>query len=120
MKLVELYFTADFGLLLRENSIVNRVACPTKLVEYLRFGVIPVLDSPFVGDFAELGMAYVALEDLRSGRVPSIRRRLEMALHNFKIVRILESQGHNAANQLLAAFWPRRPPAGFELEAQPA
>jgi hypothetical protein len=114
------YFTSDFGLLLREDLLVNRVACPTKLVEYLRFGVIPVMESPSVGDFPALGMTYVALEDLRSGRVPSIQRRRDMALHNAKIIRMLQSQGHNAAKRLLSAFWPRHPSADFGLETRTA
>ncbi len=41
----------DMGLLLREDSITNRVASPTKFAEYLAAG-LPVLISPHLGDFS--------------------------------------------------------------------
>jgi hypothetical protein len=33
---------AHYGLLLREEIVVNKVSCPTKLIEYLAYGVVPV------------------------------------------------------------------------------
>lgn len=42
----------DVGLLLRDDSPVNRVASPTKFAEYCLCG-LPVLTTPFVGDFSE-------------------------------------------------------------------
>ena len=44
---------ADYGLLLRDDSNVNRVACPVKFGEYLACGVRPVM-TPFVGDQSDL------------------------------------------------------------------
>lgn len=44
---------ADLGLLLREDSIVNRVASPMKFAEYLACGV-PVVLSDGIGDFSDL------------------------------------------------------------------
>jgi len=44
---------ADIGLLLREDSIVNRVASPTKFAEYLLCG-LPVITTPFVGDYSAI------------------------------------------------------------------
>src|SRR5439155_1739018 len=49
------YRRADYGLVLRDDGVVNRVACPTKLSEYLAFGLIPVVKSPDLGDFPALG-----------------------------------------------------------------
>lgn len=43
---------ADIGLLIRSNHIVNHVASPIKFGEYLACGV-PVLITPWVGDFSE-------------------------------------------------------------------
>ncbi|MBK8582816.1 MAG: hypothetical protein IPL86_13645 [Flavobacteriales bacterium] len=40
----------DHGLLVREDSITNRVASPTKFAEYLLAG-LPVLISPHIGDY---------------------------------------------------------------------
>lgn len=44
---------ADYGLLLREESMVNRVACPVKFGEYLACGVRPVM-TPHIGDQSDL------------------------------------------------------------------
>lgn len=43
---------ADVGLLLRENTLTNRVASPVKFAEYLRCGV-PVILTHYVGDFSD-------------------------------------------------------------------
>jgi hypothetical protein len=64
------YLRASFGFLLRDPVLLNQVACPTKLVEYLHWGVIPVVLSEQVGDFAALGYRYVTLADFRAGRLP--------------------------------------------------
>lgn len=44
---------ADYGLLLRRDDMVNRVACPVKFGEYLACGVRPVL-TPHIGDQSKL------------------------------------------------------------------
>jgi|GEM_PF-1942036 len=44
---------ADVGLLLRENTLTNRVASPVKFAEYLGCG-LPVIVSRYVGDFSDL------------------------------------------------------------------
>lgn len=43
----------DFGFCLRDNSIINQVASPTKVMEYLARNVKPIL-SNHVGDFSEV------------------------------------------------------------------
>jgi len=54
---------ADMGLLLRDSSLVNRVASPTKFAEYCIAG-LPVLMTDAIGDFSdivkehEIGMIY--------------------------------------------------------------
>lgn len=54
--------SADFGFVLRDDILVNRVACPTKLIEYLEFDVIPIVKSPHIGDFYNLGYQYIEIE----------------------------------------------------------
>lgn len=44
---------ADWGLCLRDDDIVNRVASPTKVAEYLCCGV-PVVVTPWAGDYGSL------------------------------------------------------------------
>jgi len=46
---------ADVGLLLRENTLTNRVASPVKFAEYLRCG-LPVVLTPYIGDFSEFAV----------------------------------------------------------------
>lgn len=57
------YALADFGFILRDDHILNRVANPTKLVEYLYFGVRPILLSQEIGDFLEMGFEFRLLGD---------------------------------------------------------
>ena len=65
------YARSDLGFVLRDDTTVNRVACPTKLIEYMQFGIVPVVKSPQVGDFPAYGFEYVALEEFIDGLIPS-------------------------------------------------
>lgn len=58
------YEIANFGFILREDHILNRVANPTKLIEYLYFGIYPIVWSADIGDFIELGYEYVSIDAL--------------------------------------------------------
>lgn len=53
-KLKDYYKKAHYGFVLRDDVVVNNVACPTKLVEYMFYGIIPIVLSDNVGDFKEL------------------------------------------------------------------
>ncbi|MEM9145615.1 MAG: hypothetical protein AAGC57_05400 [Pseudomonadota bacterium] len=97
------YPRCDFGLLLREDDVVNRVACPTKLIEYLRFGVVPVMHSPDVGDFNRLGMRWVAEEDFRAGRLPDPAERAEMAQANHAVYRKLTEASRAGLTRIAGA-----------------
>ncbi len=44
--------SCDYGILLRDDKITNRVASPVKFAEYLNAG-LKVLISPYIGDFSE-------------------------------------------------------------------
>lgn len=95
--LKKLYKEADLGLILREKNIVNKVACPTKLIEYVANGIVPVVLQPEIGDFADLGYKYVLNEDLLKNKIPSFEELQEMRRINFYIIKkydldILHSQ----------------------------
>lgn len=94
------YRAADFGLVLRDASPVNRVSCPTKLVEYLLFGLIPVVRSPHLGDFHQLGFSFVTEEEFRDGFIPDAATREWMAERNLQVVRHLAEQFHAGAREL--------------------
>lgn len=63
IELLERMRRASMGFLLRDDSIVNRVAYPTKLAEYLDSGVIPILIQPAIGDLEFWEYQYVLYED---------------------------------------------------------
>jgi glycosyltransferase involved in cell wall biosynthesis len=91
----------DVALLLREDNLVNRVASPVKLGEYIVCGV-PVLVTPCVGDLSDLvvqhrvGLAVVLdegtsaeklewfISDIRSDRVGYRRRCRELGGSYFR------------------------------------
>ncbi|MEZ4937850.1 MAG: hypothetical protein R2799_09710 [Crocinitomicaceae bacterium] len=55
---VSSYLTqADYGLLIREKSVTNKVASPVKFAEYLASG-LKVLISPELGDFSGLSVTH--------------------------------------------------------------
>jgi hypothetical protein len=45
------YSMAHYGFLIRDNHILNKVACPTKMMEYLFYGIIPIVKLKEIGDF---------------------------------------------------------------------
>lgn len=55
------YLRADYAFILRDDNIVNNVANPTKMVEYLFYGLVPIILSPNIGDYKDLGYEYLPL-----------------------------------------------------------
>ena len=95
---------AHYGLLLREDNIVNRVSSPTKLVEYLAYGVVPVLISTAIGDFSDLGMKHISLADLESGNLPTEEERLRLVKENYECLDKLVKQYTAGKSDLLEAL----------------
>ena len=79
------YQESHYGFILREDIVVNHVACPTKLIEYLAMGVIPIVDCEKIGDFSEMGMRYVYLNDLLDHNLPEEKLRSEFANINYSV-----------------------------------
>lgn len=102
-ELVAEYQTAHYGFVLRDDITVNNVACPTKLVEYLQYGILPILLTPNIGDFAARGMEYLPLEDLLAGKLPSEEQRRQMAARNGEVLGLL-LQDHLDGRRQLAAL----------------
>lgn len=76
------YLDHQFGFVLREPDLVNAVACPTKLVEYLYWGVLPIVITPRIGDFDETSLRGVTLQDFESGTLPDADTAAQMRQHN--------------------------------------
>ena len=83
------YKACHFGFILRDDIAVNNVACPTKLIEYLQYGIVPVMSTPNIGDFTAMGMEYVDAEAFGRGDLPSEKERLRMAEKNYGVLKEL-------------------------------
>lgn len=94
------YRAADFGLILRDDSPVNRVSSPTKLAEYLHFGVVPIVRTERLGDFFRLGFAYVTEEEFREGFIPGRASREWMVERNLGIIAQLADRFHGGIQEL--------------------
>lgn len=104
-ELISLYAECHYGFILREDIIVNHAACPTKLIEYLAMGIVPIVDCENMGDFKSMGMQFVPLNKLLQGNLPNEARRAEMAQQNFVIyerLREVRKQGARDISDLLA------------------
>jgi len=102
----EHYRRAALGFVLRDDSIVNRAACPTKLVEYLSCGVIPVVLQPEIGDFARRGYAWIGLEQFLSGDLPSCEELEAMRSANYRLLRDMRDAAGVMMARLVAEFAP--------------
>lgn len=80
------YEAAHFGFVLRDDVAVNNVACPTKLIEYLAYGVVPIVIQPRIGDFASYGYSYVLLSDFLCGNLPDADQWEEMVRNNLRVI----------------------------------
>ncbi len=58
-KIEEWYAKYSFGLVFREDVLVNNVACPTKLIEYFQNDIVPIVDTSNIGDFMDMGYSFV-------------------------------------------------------------
>jgi hypothetical protein len=103
------YARAHLGFVLRDDNVVNRAACPTKLQEYLAHGVVPIVLSPHIGDFATLGYRTLALEAFVAGALPSWESWREMAQHNLGVMEALRVRAASGTQLLQEAL--ARPPA---------
>ena len=90
------YAKADYGFILRDDNVVNTVANPTKLVEYLSYGIIPVVLTPNIGDYLENGYEYILYTSINK----SLKKPLGKNLKNISIAQKLIKD--NAAISLAA------------------
>ena len=103
-ELKEAYKSAQYGFVLRDDIIVNNVACPTKMIDYIKYDIVPIMKSPCVGDFARYGMEYLPINDFLENRFPSEEDRLEMCRKNKLIIdKLLEEyrEGKNRVKQII-------------------
>lgn len=119
-ELMAIYPQCHYGFILREDSIVNKVACPTKLVEYLAMGIVPIVDSEQIGDFKLLGMQYISLSDFLASNLPDEADRVRMATENLAVYEKLQEVRQSGAAQIHDFFTVRRTPGFRGFAAQKA
>ncbi|WP_312266703.1 hypothetical protein [Neisseria sp.] len=91
------YSESHYGFILRDDILINQVACPTKLVEYLSYGIIPIVLSPDIGDFKEMGYEYLLLDEF-SKDIP-----LKKSLTNQKVIEKIKSENsYNLRDKVLS------------------
>lgn len=95
------YLKTDFGFVLRENNIVNQVACPTKLIEYLVCGVIPIVLQPEIGDFNSLGYSYLTADDILAGNIPSDNEICNMRDNNYRVINDMRKITETSIKELI-------------------
>ncbi len=95
------YSKADFGLMLRDDTAVNRVACPTKIFEYMSYGIIPITRSESIGDFKEFDYAYISESDFINGITPVVSMRKIMAEKNYQVISFMNKLFVDGANELM-------------------
>jgi hypothetical protein len=82
----EVYSISHYGFILRDDIVVNRVACPTKLGEYLLYDIIPILKSPNIGDFNDLGLKYLPYDSFINGNFFNELEREKVIQNNRKVL----------------------------------
>lgn len=78
----DVYMKAHYGYVLRDDITVNNVACPTKIADYFKYRIVPIISSPKIGDFTDLGMKYITLDDFNAGKLLSINELNKIADNN--------------------------------------
>ena len=75
-----------YGLLLRDNIIVNSVSCPTKLCDYIIDDLVPVIfdNNLIIGDFKDL--KYIFVDDLQNNINLTLEEYKNIIIHNKKIL----------------------------------
>jgi glycosyltransferase involved in cell wall biosynthesis len=83
--LYKYYSICHYGYILRDNNIVNNVANPTKMLEYLQFGITPIVLSPKIGDYLNYNYDYIELKNLKEENLKPIK-----SLKNIEISKLLK------------------------------
>ena len=83
------YSIAHYGFVLRDEHILNSVANPTKLVEYMWYGIIPIVKYDELGDYKELGYEFIKYNRIDK----SLKKK--KSLKNSEIIKSIQAQKFN-------------------------
>ena len=88
----KIYRQAHYGFILRDDNIINRIACPAKIMEYIQFGIVPIMKFAEIGDFKTWGLKYWPVEKLMNGELPQEHERALMCKSNLDMVRRAQNE----------------------------
>lgn len=87
------YRAAHYGFMMRGDINVSRASCPTKMIEYMYYGIIPIVVTRKIGDFEEMGfesVLYLDFSEQLGTRKSSVNHQM--------IERLLENEPQYLAN----------------------
>lgn len=97
-ELSKYYNIANYGLILRDDDIVNRVANPTKLGEYLDYGIIPIVKLEEIGDYNKMGYEHIKMSDnlnilpkLKSKKNINIMKNYRKEISRIDFIKFIEN-----------------------------
>jgi hypothetical protein len=96
----KVYKRSGLGFLLRDDTVVNRVALPTKLIEYVSCGVVPIMLSDKLGDARSVGIAFARLEDFAADKIDSTQLAIARSA-NLNAIKRLNEQSQAGRKALL-------------------
>lgn len=85
LEVLEKYKNFNLGLVIRDENIVNKVSLPTKLIEYISYGLVPIIKNPNIGDFVKLNYSFVEFENLLN-TIPEASELKKMRDWNFEVM----------------------------------
>lgn len=88
------YKQAAYGFVLRDDILVNNVACPTKIIEYMHYGITPIVLSSNIGDFKNYDYEWVSYKEFGKDL---INRK---SLKNISIVKMLKENKRKGIQEL--------------------
>lgn len=99
-ELLPYLFRAKTGFIVRDQHILNSVACPTKLIEYIQCGIVPIVDFEDLGDFKNMGYEYIKYDEILENGLPEYDSILKKANHNYLVLEQLVQIIENGENNL--------------------
>lgn len=93
------YSEFEFGLVLRDDTPVNRVACPTKLYEYMASGIVPVVKFAELGDFVDIGYRYIEVDEFNPNNIKDadMQKIIEV---NYEVVKSMQQKFRKGSESL--------------------
>ncbi|HEY8270356.1 MAG TPA: hypothetical protein VIG33_05665, partial [Pseudobdellovibrionaceae bacterium] len=107
---------AHFSFVLRESNLINQVACPTKLIEAMTYGCLPVLENTDLGDFKDLGYQYISLANFKDNKLPSSIEFEKAILKNKLIIDSLFEHYKITTDHIFSSFKETTTATNSQLE----